>query len=106
MSEDQINFLCKTGFSKSLGFKSLSARFKKACKFPNKTEESIAEVEIVTASVTALGRRPGLVFLTAEYYIEGEAVANTVAVTIRAKLTGKYALVVESSRGGRQLSID
>jgi len=31
-----------------------------------------------------------LVFLTAEYYLEGEAGVNTVKVMIRAKLDGKY----------------
>jgi len=31
-----------------------------------------------------------LLFLSAEYYLEGEAVVNTVTVMIRAKLNGKY----------------
>jgi hypothetical protein len=45
---------------------------------------------IVTACVTVPGERPGLLILSAEYYLEGDAVANTVTVMIRAKLNGKY----------------
>jgi hypothetical protein len=36
------------------------SQLSKSCKFPNKTEESIAEAGIVTASVTVFGQKPGL----------------------------------------------
>ncbi len=47
-------------------------------------------VGIVTTSVTTPGHEPGMLFLLAEYYMEGEAVVNTVTVMIRASLSGKY----------------
>jgi hypothetical protein len=77
-----------------LGFGGIESRppsqISKGCKFPNKSEESIAEAGIVTASVTVLSKKTGLLFLSAQYYSEGEAVMNTVTVMIRAKLNGKY----------------
>jgi hypothetical protein len=46
-----------------------------------------------------------MLFLLAEYYIEGEGVMNKVTVMIRAKLNGKYpyltAVVVVSPLGDR-----
>jgi len=75
-------------------FAALESRYRyqdsKSCKFPHKTEESVARAGIVTASVTTLGHKLGMLFLLAEYYIEGEGVMNKVTVMIRAKLNGKY----------------
>jgi hypothetical protein len=44
----------------------------------------------VTTPVTVSLRLAGLFFLTAEYYLEGEASVNRVKVMIRAKVGGKY----------------
>jgi hypothetical protein len=68
----------------------IATKNSKSCKFPHKTEESAAGAGIVTASVTTLGHKLGMLFLLAEYYLEGEEVMNKVTVMIRAKLNGKY----------------
>ena len=44
----------------------------------------------VTTPVTAFVKLACLFFLTAEYYLEGEAGVNTVKVMIRVKVGGKY----------------
>ena len=51
----------------------LPAKHSRSRKFPDKTEESITEARIVTASVTVLRVRPGLFFPFNEYDLEGEA---------------------------------
>jgi hypothetical protein len=68
----------------------LPAKFRKAANSPTRLREPVAEAGIVTASVTVPANRTGLLFLSAEYDSEGEAVVNTVTVRIRVKLHGKY----------------
>jgi hypothetical protein len=80
----------------------LPAKFRKAAIFLKKLRESIAEAGIVTAPVTVPAKWIGLLFLSAEYYSEGEAVVNTLTVMIRVKLNGKYPyLPAFWSRNGR-----
>src|SRR4029077_13765871 len=58
----------------------------KGCKFPKKTEESVAGAGIVTTPC----KKVRLFFLSTEYYLEGVAVVNTIVVMIRARLNGNY----------------
>jgi hypothetical protein len=68
---------------------SLDSRYRyqssKGCKVPKKTEESVAGAGIVTTPC----KKARLFFLSTEYYLEGAAVVNTIAV-IRARLNGNY----------------